>query len=81
MTITEPEATESVIEHEMASDPIIDELTIDLTDPTGSVLQIDDEEETSLLRDPLLPFLVVGTVSLIALVVVSYLLTSGNFTF
>ena len=53
-----------------ASELASDEITIDLTAPAVAV-------DTSPLRDPLVPFLVVGTITLIALVVLAFALSAG----
>lgn len=68
MTITAPLVTESDI-----AQPAIEEITIDLTTPE---VEIDE----SLLRDPLLPFLITGSLSLIGLVIAAFLLSSGALT-
>ena len=76
MTITEPLATESAIEPTTAPVPV-DEPTIDLTDAAARMPQLEVVvERTSLLRDPLLPFLVLGTLSLLAVVITAFLLSS-----
>lgn len=53
-----------------ASELAGEELTIDLTAPVAVV-------EPARVRDPLVPFLVVGTIMLIALLVLAFALSAG----
>ena len=53
-----------------ASELAGEELTIDLTAPTPVT-------EPKLLRDPLVPFLVLGTITVIVLVVLAFVLSAG----
>ena len=80
MTITEPLTTESAIEPEATLDHPVEEVTIDLR-KASPVEIVEFEPKTSLLRDPLLPFLVLGTLSLVAMIVSAYLLSSSTFSF
>ena len=78
MTVTEPLATESDLD-QMA----VDEITIDLTAIDAAIPvqpETVTEVEPSLWRDPLLPFLVIGTLSLIAVIIAAFMLSSGTVT-
>lgn len=79
MTVTEPLATESGLESMVVDELAVEEVTLDLT-ASGISAPIDAEEEQSLWRDPLLPFLVLGTLSLIAVVISAFVLSSGAFS-
>lgn len=79
MTVTEPLATESGLESMVVDELAVEEVTLDLT-ASGISAPIDAEEEQTLWRDPLLPFLVLGTLSLIAVVISAFVLSSGAFS-
>ena len=73
MTITAPLVTESELDQ-----VAVDEISVELPD-SGDRPTPESAEPTSLLRDPLLPFLVVGTVFLVALLVTAYLVSASGF--
>ena len=78
MTVTPPLATESGTEAMVIGELAVEEVTLDLTATDVPPLVAAPLDDDSLLRDPLLPFLVLGMVSLVAVVLTAFLLSSGG---